>query len=189
MATKWLTTEEAADYLRCSERTLRELMANNQIPHTLFAGKALFSPERLDAWLLSMEKGPMTSSQEPEEHIEKPATGEAVPVLAEYPREAAAAIIDEFKQHEDGFVSGLGKNLEEELQQSQHASMSSKVHAQLSRWCWPKRNTARERWVQPKAQELSRLLFGKVIDRVRHPSYAERIVVKNNNLKGETHEQ
>src|SRR5215510_5701294 len=46
-----LTTEEAADYLRLSERKLYELVANGAVPGTKVTGKWPFPKAALDRWL------------------------------------------------------------------------------------------------------------------------------------------
>src|SRR5215468_6629459 len=46
-----LTTEEAADYLRLSERKLYELVADGAVPCTKVTGKWLFPKAALDRWL------------------------------------------------------------------------------------------------------------------------------------------
>jgi excisionase family DNA binding protein len=46
-----LTTEEAATYLRLSERKLYELVANGAVPCTKITGKWLFPKTALDRWL------------------------------------------------------------------------------------------------------------------------------------------
>ena len=46
-----LTTEEAATYLRLSERKLYELVANAAVPCTKVTGKWLFPKAALDRWL------------------------------------------------------------------------------------------------------------------------------------------
>jgi excisionase family DNA binding protein len=46
-----LTTEEAATYLRLSERKLYELVANGAVPCTKVTGKWLFPKAALDRWL------------------------------------------------------------------------------------------------------------------------------------------
>jgi excisionase family DNA binding protein len=46
-----LTTEEAASYLRLSERKLYELVANGAVPCTKVTGKWLFPKAALDRWL------------------------------------------------------------------------------------------------------------------------------------------
>ncbi len=48
-----LTTGEAADYLRMSERKLYELVADGAVPCTKVTGKWLFPRAELDRWLLS----------------------------------------------------------------------------------------------------------------------------------------
>ena len=46
-----LTTDEAAAYLRLSERKLYELVANGAVPCTKVTGKWLFPRAALDRWL------------------------------------------------------------------------------------------------------------------------------------------
>jgi excisionase family DNA binding protein len=48
-----LTTEEAADYLRLSERKLYELVANGEVPCTKVTGRWLFPRAALDRWVLA----------------------------------------------------------------------------------------------------------------------------------------
>jgi excisionase family DNA binding protein len=50
---EYLTTAEAADYLRLSERKLYELVAEGRIPCTKATGKWLFPKAALDQWLAS----------------------------------------------------------------------------------------------------------------------------------------
>src|SRR4051812_50220634 len=48
-----LTTDEAAVYLRLSERKLYELVANGAVPCTKVTGKWLFPRAALDRWLVA----------------------------------------------------------------------------------------------------------------------------------------
>ena len=48
-----LTTDEAAVYLRLSERKLYELVANGEIPCTKVTGRWLFPRAALDRWVMS----------------------------------------------------------------------------------------------------------------------------------------
>lgn len=162
MDKKWLTVAEAAEYLRCGERAIRTHMANDAIPHTVFAGKALFHVDRLDDWLFSMERGTGETGQVIEAEI---------PVQADHDHDKVDKLVAELLSDGDGWVARLGTNLQKDLDESGHASLSAKTYAQLSRWCHPKRLTAREKWVKPRVHEISRLLFGRVIDRTQHPSY------------------
>ncbi len=45
----WLTTAEAADYMRVSVRWLRQHL--HQVPHSKVEGRLFFSRNELDAWL------------------------------------------------------------------------------------------------------------------------------------------
>jgi len=170
--TSWLTLPEAAEYLRCGERLLRELVTNERIPHVLFAGKALFHPSRLDEWLLAQEIGWTTDNQARtgKEIIPE----EARKISRECPRNEVNDIIRNLLNYRDGkelFVNGLGKDLRDDLEKSDYKILSEKVYARLSRWCHPKRETPRNKWVLEQASNISKLLYGKVIERVAHPSY------------------
>jgi len=48
-----LTTDEAATYLRLSERKLYELVANGAVPCTKVTGKWLFPKAALDRWMMA----------------------------------------------------------------------------------------------------------------------------------------
>ncbi len=50
---EFLTTSEAADYLRLGERKLYELVTNGAIPCSKVTGKWLFPRHKLDLWVLS----------------------------------------------------------------------------------------------------------------------------------------
>jgi putative molybdopterin biosynthesis protein len=60
-----LTTEEAADYLRLSERKLYELVAGRALPCTKVTGRWLFPKAALDRWLASGLAVPAGLSQSP----------------------------------------------------------------------------------------------------------------------------
>ena len=47
----YLTTEEAADLLRVSVRTIHSLTASHRIPHRRFGRRCLFVPQELEAFL------------------------------------------------------------------------------------------------------------------------------------------
>src|SRR6516165_10012526 len=50
---EYLTTSEAASYLRLGERKLYELVTNGAIPCSKVTGKWLFPRHELDLWVLS----------------------------------------------------------------------------------------------------------------------------------------
>jgi putative molybdopterin biosynthesis protein len=60
-----LTTDEAAVYLRLSERKLYELVANGAVPCTKVTGKWLFPKAALDRWLAAGYAGPVGFVQAP----------------------------------------------------------------------------------------------------------------------------
>ena len=55
---EFLTTEEAAGYLRLSERKLYELVAQNAVPCTKVTGRWLFPKAALDRWVAAGLSGP-----------------------------------------------------------------------------------------------------------------------------------
>jgi len=48
-----LTTDEAASYLRLSERKLYELVASGDVPCTMVTGRWLFPRAALDRWVMA----------------------------------------------------------------------------------------------------------------------------------------
>lgn len=64
---EFLTTGEAADYLRIGERKLYELVAEGAIPCSKVTGKWLFPRHELDRWVLSglMRPAGMTAAEPP----------------------------------------------------------------------------------------------------------------------------
>ena len=50
---EFLTTSEAAEYVRLGERKLYELVTSGAIPCSKVAGKWLFPRHELDRWVLS----------------------------------------------------------------------------------------------------------------------------------------
>lgn len=61
----YLTTAEAADYLRLKERKLYELVAESAIPCTKVTGKWLFPRSSLDRWLEAGMTGPAATLVRP----------------------------------------------------------------------------------------------------------------------------
>jgi excisionase family DNA binding protein len=60
-----LTTDEAATYLRLSERKLYELVASGAVPCTKVTGKWLFPKAALDRWLAAGYTGPAAFAHAP----------------------------------------------------------------------------------------------------------------------------
>src|SRR5262249_50713449 len=60
-----LTTDEAAGYLRLSERKLYELVANGAVPCTKATGRWLFPKAALDRWLAAGLIAPVALAQVP----------------------------------------------------------------------------------------------------------------------------
>ena len=170
--TNWLTIPEAATYLRVGERFLRELIARKEIPHTLFASKALLYPSRLDEWLLAKEEPVNSIKSDTEKSAELSEDNRRI--RADCPRRQVNSLIGNLIHYKNGkerFVNGLGRNLEKDLAESGYTLLSPSVYSRLSRWAHPKKHSPRNDFVQRIAQEISELLFGRVIDRVSYPSY------------------
>ncbi len=165
MNSKWMTLEEAAAYLKCGINLLRELVANEQVPFSRLDGGPVFHADRLDEWMFAREKGTERSFPEGED-----------PCLIhpDCDREKVGEIVEEMLSAEANprkWGTDLAKNLKACLTKSEYKRLTPKVRYQLSKWCWPNRNTAREQWVQPRASEISKLLFGEVIKREKLPGY------------------
>lgn len=170
--TNWLTVPEAADYLRCGERILRELVANKEIPHCYLAGKALFYPASLDKWLLEQEQPGKLRIGESKENADL--SEDTRRIKLDCPRHAVDLLVKELIEYNQGkerFVNGLGRNLRKDMMDFNYELLSPKVFAQLSRWCHPRKPSPRNDWAQERARNISKLMFGKVVDRVSHPSY------------------
>lgn len=172
LETRWLTIPDAATYLRCGERILRELVGRKEVPHVFFAGKALFCAASLDRWLLEQEIAANPTKPEAEKSAELSEDNRRI--RADCPRDQLNSLIAElirYKKGRERFVNGLGKNLEKDLVACGYALLSPSVYSRLSRWAHPKKHSPRNDWVQERAQEISKLMFGNVIDRVSLPSY------------------
>jgi hypothetical protein len=56
--------EEAAEFLKCGEKDVLQLVREKKIPHSILPfGKILFDPERLRDWILSFEQMPHYTEQ------------------------------------------------------------------------------------------------------------------------------
>ncbi|MDY0357194.1 MAG: excisionase family DNA-binding protein [Sedimentisphaerales bacterium] len=168
----WMTIEECSKYLRCSTRYLKEKAANREIPFTLFGGKALFSRNRIDQWMQEREEpmnGPVPASAREGNAAEESDVDRAI--LPDCARDEVDTLVEQLINFNEHFVTSLGNNLRKDLEAYEYKALSEKVYAQLSRWCHPNRKTRRELEVMPIAHQISTLLFGRVINRTRHPSY------------------
>ncbi len=163
----WMTIDEAAQYLRCSLRHLRETVSRKEIPHTKFGGKVLFNRTRIDKWMIKNEEKP-TIYAKAEKDVNEPVD---TTIMSDCNRQKINSLIQELVDYNERYVTGLGNNLIRDLSEYDFGKLSEKVYAQLSRWCHPKRNSERENWAKQRAAEISKLLYGKVIDRIQHLSY------------------
>lgn len=173
METPWMTIEECSSYLRCSLRYLREKVANREIPSTTFGGKALFHRERIDEWMLSQEEGsdrPAAARNLPA--VDPTRANTEMSIVGDCRRDEVDGLVQQLIDFNEHFVTSLGNNLRKDLDEYEYSQLSPKVYAQLSRWCHPNRDTQRERMVKPIAHQISTFLYGRVIDRTKHPSYS-----------------
>ena len=61
---RFLSVQEAADFLHCDENDVLELVKKKTVPHSVLPfGKVLFCPERLRDWVLSFEQMPGYQAQ------------------------------------------------------------------------------------------------------------------------------
>ena len=67
---------------------------------------------------------------------------------------------------EKGWAVTLAKEIKKQLLDNQGKGLSVSTYKRLSRWAHPYRFTEREQFVKPRAEEISELLFGHVIERV-----------------------
>jgi putative molybdopterin biosynthesis protein len=96
------TTEEAAAYLRLSERKLYELVANGAVPCTKVTGKWLFPKATLDRWLAAGLAGPAALAHAPSPPI---VGGSHDPLLDWALRESASGLAS----LPEGSESGLAR--------------------------------------------------------------------------------
>lgn len=99
--------------------------------------------------------------------------GDRVQVCMNCNRARVESLVHELIAYGERFVAGVGRNLTQDLENSGYEWLSTVTYAQLSRWCHPHRRSSREQWVQPRVYEISTLLFGEVIARTQHASYAD----------------
>lgn len=59
----------------------------------------------------------------------------------------------------------LPRELKRDLERTGYGWLSNSTYERLSRWCRTRCWRRREQFVQPRAQQISRLLFGRVIAR------------------------
>ena len=58
------------------------------------------------------------------------------------------------------------RELRQQLLNQERGSLTVETVKRLSRWCHPNRHSARELTISPIAKDISKVLFGKVIDRI-----------------------
>ncbi len=100
------------------------------------------------------EKGIVAAS--PSDLVELPSS---------FDREALRPLLDELNAM--GFAVTLEKEFRLQLLVLSVKGLRVGSYERLGRWCHPKRWTEREQKVKPIAEAISRVVFGKIIDRVR----------------------
>lgn len=61
---EWFTTEEAAEYLRISPASLRNMTSNGLVPYYKLGKRNRYLKEELKKLLLSQKRGPINDSPE-----------------------------------------------------------------------------------------------------------------------------
>ncbi|MHC4207372.1 MAG: helix-turn-helix domain-containing protein [Planctomycetota bacterium] len=161
---KWLIVEEAAEYLRCTVEELKEEINKKRVPCSIFKGRQLFNTERLDEWLLGQEVSPSINIS-----AKKTVSKEDVATLPDCDQNKADLLIGKligYNNRNEIFVNSFGEQLKGDLVGSEYKELSKKTYERLSRWCWPKQRSPRNDVVQEIAREISKILYGKVIERV-----------------------
>ena len=172
-----LDMAEAAAFLRCGERYLRELVANKGIPHCKLAGKALFLTARLEEWLLEQEVQIERTPSDTSGASDAKPQSDRVAVRPDCDKERVDSLILELenyrtpKDKRDRFVAGLAGQLAGNFKESTYQWLTRKTYSRLSRWCHPQRGGQRNDWVQDRAREIAKELFGDDIERTSDPSY------------------
>jgi hypothetical protein len=99
-----------------------------------------------------------------ERDIEKAEPEDAVRLWSRFDRAKLRSLLARLRDTEAAVT--LCSELELELVEKETLHLSYPVYRRLSRWVAPRRWTAREKKVKPIAEDISRLLFGEVIQRV-----------------------
>jgi hypothetical protein len=106
-----------------------------------------------------------------EKNIANAAPDDLVPItksLQAEEMEELKSIIGDLENNKDGWGSTLGTEIKRQVIENQQGEKSIRVstYKRLSRWVTPYRWSEREKFVKPKAERISEILFGRRIDRV-----------------------
>lgn len=99
-----------------------------------------------------------------EKHVSRADGHDLVPVVQPLNRDLLDKHLDVLL--EKGWAKTLAKEIKQQLIDKEGAHLTVNTYKRLSRWINPYRQTEREKYVQPKAEAISKLLFGHPIDRV-----------------------
>lgn len=171
MDTKWLNLAEAANYLRCTPQFLEEQAKGQLVPFSPLEDGPRFHADKLDEWMFRRER----ASQSAAAAASQPRAGRVdVPegdrrILADCDRDSVESILDEliaYNNANEPFVNSLGRELRKVLHQLDYEKLPSATYCRLSKWCDPRQDSPRNRWTKERAHRLSKLLFGRVVERV-----------------------
>lgn len=177
----WMTAAELAKYLRCSVRHIQQEASAGNLPSVKFGGKTLFNKEAVNNYLLaqsseiSIDEEKVKSTQQPTQPEEKKMPENinkrvSFDIREEADQDKIQSLIEQLVDYKDGnehFLNALANNLRSDLNQSGFSFLSRKTAAQLSRWMHPHRWSSREKHASPIAKDISRELFGEVLDRFK----------------------
>ena len=97
------------------------------------------------------------------------APDDLVPVIKGFDRKELLKKVDKIYEKKAGITLAreIKKQLIEKIESDDKQLMLDvETYRRLSRWCHPRRYTDREKNIQPLAEEISILVFGKIIDRI-----------------------
>jgi hypothetical protein len=103
------------------------------------------------------------------DEIVSAAPDDLVPVIKGFNRKKLIEAVDAIYKKKAGITLAreIKKQLVEKIEpDTEPLKLDVDTYRRLSRWCHPRRYTDREKNIQPLAEEISKLIFGKVIDRI-----------------------
>ncbi|MHC4061142.1 MAG: hypothetical protein ACYSUC_02710 [Planctomycetota bacterium] len=92
-----------------------------------------------------------------------------VPVKRNFDRKKLLELVDEIYEKKAAIT--LAREIKQQLIEriepnNESLKLTVETYRRLSRWCHPRRYTDREKNIQPLAEEISKLIFNKIIDRI-----------------------
>ncbi len=99
-----------------------------------------------------------------EDNITTAGINDLVPIIHPLDKEKLRGYLQ--KLIDKGWALTLAKEIMQQLLDKEGEHLTVGTYRRLSRWVNPYRQTEREKYVKKKAEEISRLLFGHIINRV-----------------------